>query len=123
LNVLVGPQFSLRSGKFIFDFRLLGGLVKSLSTPEMTVLLEDQTGTTFKQSSSTASAFGWQVGTGTRYPLNDKLSLMLKVDYFSSAGVTVGNENRNNSAGRLVTNQPMSWVNITVGIAVSLNKK
>jgi hypothetical protein len=123
LSILAGPQFSLPHGKFTFDFHLLGGLVKSLSTPEMTVLLEDQTKTTFKQSSSTASAFGWQAGAGMRYRLAGKLSLVFKTDYFNSNGISVRNENRNNSAGRLVTNQPLSWINVTVGVSLSIGGK
>jgi hypothetical protein len=123
LNVMIGPYFSFPINKFTIDVRFMGGLLQSFSTPEMTVLLEDQTDATFKQNSSTASAFEWQVGTGFRYAFSDKMGFVFRADYFSSDGVKVDNENRTNSAGRLVTKQPMSWINTSVGLTFSLNKK
>ncbi len=122
LNVMIGPQYTFPLGKLALDFRVLGGLLKSISTPTMTVQLEDVTETTFTQESSTASAFGWQVGTGIRYPMSDKLGLTFRVDYFSSSGVSIENTNRTNSAGRMVTTQPMSWLNAGLGITYSLGK-
>lgn len=120
LVVLVGPQYSIPFKKLIVDVHVMAGLMKSLSTPSMTVELEDQS--SFTQNSSTASAFGWQAGAGVRYPLKGKWGLLLKTDYFTSNGIAIDNSNRNNSAGRLVTNQPMSWLNITTGVTYSLGK-
>jgi hypothetical protein len=120
LVVLVGPQYSIPFKKLIVDLHVMAGLMKSLSTPSMTVELEDQS--SFTQNSSTASAFGWQAGAGVRYPLKGKWGLLLKTDYFSSNGIAIDNSNRNNSAGRLVTNQPMTWLNITTGVTYSLGK-
>ncbi|AYB34847.1 outer membrane beta-barrel protein [Chryseolinea soli] len=122
LNLMAGPYFSFPVNKFTFDIRLLGGLLKSLSTPEMTVVLEDNTAAPLQQNSSTGSAFGWQVGAGFRYTLTDKLGLMFRADYFNSDGVKIENEHRENRAGRLVTKQPMSWVNTSVGLSFSLGK-
>jgi hypothetical protein len=45
---------------------------------------------------------------------------MFRADYFSSEGVKIENTNRANDAGRLVTKQPMSWINTTLGIFISL---
>jgi len=123
INMMVGPYFSFPISKFTIDFRVMGGLLKSVATPSMIVLLEDQKDTTFKQASSTASSFGWQVGGGFRYALSDKMGLMLKADYFNSDGITIDNQNRKNDAGRLVTKQPMSWMNSSVGISFSLGSK
>lgn len=122
LNVMIGPYFSFPMNKFTIDLRLMGGLLKSFSTPEMTVQLEDNTDSKFTQKSSTASAFGWQVGGGFRYALTDRLGLMVRADYFSSDGIKTDNTNRTNSAGRLVTQQPMSWVNASAGVSFSLVK-
>lgn len=122
LNVMIGPYFSFPMNKFTIDLRLMGGLLKSFSTPEMTVQLEDNTDSKFTQKSSTASAFGWQVGGGFRYSLTDRLGLTLRVDYFASDGIDIENENRTNNAGRLVTKQPMSWVNTSAGVSFSLGK-
>ena len=41
-------------------------------------------------------------------------------DYFSTPGVAISNENRSNTAGRLVTNQQMSWINGSLGLAYKL---
>lgn len=121
LNIMVGPQYTIPlSSKLDFDVRVLAGVVKSFSTPGMTVQLEDNEDSKLIQKSSTGSAFGWQVGGGFRYSLTSKLGLMLKADYFNSDGVKIDNENRANSAGRLVTTQPMSWLNYSLGIAFKL---
>jgi len=119
LTVMAGPQLSLPFNKLTIDIRAMGGLLTSLSSPEITVLLEDQTDATFTQKSSSASAFGWSAGAGLRYALSDKLGLMFRADYFSSEGVKIENTNRANDAGRLVTKQPMLWINTTIGIAYS----
>ncbi len=119
LTFMAGPQLSFPFRTLTIDIRAMGGLLTSLSTPEITVLLEDQTDATFTQKSSTTSAFGWMAGAGLRYALTDKLGLMFRADYISSDGVKIENTNRANNAGRLVTKQPMSWVNTTIGIAYS----
>jgi len=123
LNVLVGPYFSFPCHKFSFDVRLLGGWTKSISTPEISVQLEDDESNVFTQKSSTASAFGWQAGIGLRYALTEKISLSIRGDYFYSSGIKIDNENRNNNAGRLVTNQTLSWINGSVGLAYAFGKK
>jgi len=122
LSFLVGPQLSFPLNKLTIDVRIVGGLLKSISTPTMTVQLEDQVDPTFKQVSSGASAFGWQAGAGLRYALTDKVGLLFRADYLNSTGVKVDNENRNNKAGRWVTKQPMSWLNTSVGLSFSLGK-
>jgi opacity protein-like surface antigen len=122
LNLLVGPCLSLPFNKLTFDFRLLGGLTKSLSTPEISVQLEDDPANVFTQKSSTASAFGWQAGIGLRYSITEKIALSIRGDYFSTGGVKITNENRNNTAGRLVTKQAMSWINASLGLAYVFGK-
>ena len=118
LNFLVGPYFSLPFNKFSLEARALGGLTQSISTPEVSVQLEDNPA--FTQMSSTASAFGWQLGLGIKYSFSEKMALSLMCDYFSTPGVAISNENRNNTAGRLVTNQQMSWINGSLGLAYKL---
>ena len=122
INIMVGPQFSFPANKFTFDVRVLAGVIKSLSTPAITVQLEDNTDTPLRQLSSTAVAFGWQVGGGLRYALSDKLGLLVRADYFNSAGVAIDNQNRFNNAGRLVTTQPLSWLNGSIGLSLNLGK-
>ncbi|HEY8937795.1 MAG TPA: outer membrane beta-barrel protein [Cyclobacteriaceae bacterium] len=123
VNVMLGPQFSFPINKLTVDVRALAGIIQSLSTPEMTVQLEDNTSTLLKQKSSTATASGWQVGAGLRYALTDKLGLMFRADYFNSDGIKIKNENRSNNAGRMVTKQPMSWMNASVGLVFLLESE
>ncbi len=46
---MIGPYFSFPVNKFTIDVRVMGGLLKSFSTPSMTVLLEDQTDATLRK--------------------------------------------------------------------------
>ena len=119
LTILIGPRLAIPiNEKLSLDINANAGLLKSLSTPEISVELEDVS--QFKQASSKTSAFGWQAGAGLNYSLNKKLNLILNAGYFSSAGIKINNENRTNSAGRLVTKQSMSWINTVVGIGYTL---
>jgi opacity protein-like surface antigen len=81
----------------------------------MTVQLEDQSD--FTQASSTGSVFVWQASGGINYNLNDHLGALLEIGYLNAGKLKINNENRNNNAGRLVTDQPMSWLNTSVGLA------
>jgi opacity protein-like surface antigen len=121
LNLFAGPCFSLPVKNFTFEARILGGLTQNLSSPEIYVTLEDNPDG-FTQKSSSHNAFGWQTGLGIHYAFTEKISVMIRGDYFHTNGIKIDNENRNNSAGRLVTNQPMSWINTSVGLAYSFGK-
>jgi hypothetical protein len=123
LNTMLGPYLSLPYKRFNFEVRAMAGILKSFSTPEVDVVLTDASiNYPFSQKSSTASAFGWQTGIGLRYLLTEKFSLTVRGDYFHSNDITIENTNRNNSAGRLVTSQSMSWINGSIGIAYSIGK-
>jgi opacity protein-like surface antigen len=118
-NFLIGPYFSFPMKKFTFDVRVIGGLI-SAETPEFKVELEDQANATFYQNSSKANAFGFQAGAGVRYSIITNLCVKLNVDYFySKPDFKITNENRQNNAGRLITEykQPISGVLLNLGIA------
>lgn len=121
LNVLVGPQYSFLLNKaFILDLRGVVGVIKSFSTPETKVDLEDEPSHTFYQRSSTASAFAYGGGIGLRYSLSKKIGLALRSNYVGSNGIDITNENRNINAGRLVTKQPISEIQTTLGLSFQL---
>ena len=122
INLLIGPYFSFPFHKITIDLRAMGGLIKSTSTPEISVQLEDDPTNVFIQKSSTAFAIGGQLGLGCRYALSDKIALSLRGDCFHTGGIKVKNENRSNNAGRLVTKQEMTWINASLGIAYSFGK-
>lgn len=79
-----------------------------ISTPEISVQLEDHLSNVFTQKSSTVSALGGQLVIGFRYAFTDQLALSLRGDCFRKAEIRITNENRNNNSGRLVTKQEMT---------------
>lgn len=118
-NFLVGPYFSFPVNKFTFDIRVTGGVVFA-KTPEFKVDLEDQTAATFYQKSSSATAFGFQLGAGVRYSVLENLCVKLNADfYYSNPDFKITNENRVVNAGRLITryHQPITGVYVNLGIA------
>ena len=122
-NFLIGPYFSFPMKKLSIDLRVVGGLVNA-STPEFTTYLEDQTGVTFSQKSSTANTFGFQAGAGVRYSIIKYLCVKLNADYFySNPDFKITNENRVINTGRLITEykQPISGVCLNFGIAYQFN--
>ena len=121
-SVLIGPYFSLPFSKITLDIRAMAGLMKSISTPEISVQMEDDPTNVFTQKSSTASALGTQLGIGFRYKLTNKFSLSFREDFFHSGGLKITNENRSNNAGRLVIKQEMSWINTSFGIVYNMIK-
>ena len=118
LNVLVGPQYSFVFSKLTLDLRLEAGLIKSFSTPELKIVLENPAdpAQTFYQRSSTASAFAYGASAGLRYSLGKNWGLNLKGNYIASDGFKITNENRRVNAGRLVVKQPVSEIQTTLGL-------
>ena len=98
------------------------GLVKSLSTPEYTVQLEDNSALLLMQKSSHKTAFGYQLGAALRYAFTDRVGLVLRSDYLYSDGVKIDNQNRNNNAGRLVTKQPIAALNSSIGLTFAFGE-
>lgn len=122
LNVLAGPQYTFVFNKLSIDLRAEAGLIKSFSTPELKIVLEDPSdpAQTFYQRSSTASAFAYGGSAGLRYSLTKCLGLNLKGAYIGSEGFKIDNENRRINAGRLVTKQPVSIIQTTLGLTFQL---
>ncbi|GLU53981.1 outer membrane beta-barrel protein [Dyadobacter frigoris] len=120
LNALAGPQYSFVFNKVILDVRAMAGVIKSLSTPETRVDLEDDPTHTFYQRSSKSASFAYGAGLGLRYYISKKLGVVLRGNYINSDGIKITNENRNINAGRLVTKQPISLIQTTLGLTLSL---
>jgi outer membrane protein W len=119
INFLIGPYFSFPVKKFTFDIRVLGGLANA-KTPEITIYLEDQKDVTIVQKSASANAFSFQGGFGIRYSIVKNLCLKINADYFfSNPDFKITNENRVNSAGRLINEykQAINGILINFGIA------
>jgi hypothetical protein len=123
INLLIGPQYSFKiTEKFAFDVRASAGFLKSISTPYLTTYLTgvpSQTAT-FYQQSSTALAFGYGGGLGLRYQFSDSFGLSLRSNYVNSSGYNITNLGRQVAVGRLVTKQPVSLIQTTLGINLTL---
>ncbi|WP_216351058.1 hypothetical protein, partial [Mucilaginibacter polytrichastri] len=121
LNVLVGPQYTFVFNKLYVDLRANAGIIKSFSTPEIDVVLtDDDKDYPFTQHSSTATAFAYGGSVGLRYSLTKCIGLALKENYITSDGIKIDNDNRNNTAGRFVTKQPISELQTTLGLTFTL---
>jgi hypothetical protein len=122
LTALVGPTFMFGSDKIKFEVRGLAGLNQMLGTPELTVQLEDDPANTFTQKSSHSTTFGYSAGIGLHYALGEKLGLVARSDFMGSSPITIKNENRNNSVGRLSEKQPVTAFTATLGLAFTLGQ-
>jgi len=123
VNLMGGPQYSFNYGKFILDLRADAGVVKSMSTPELTVYVSttNNTSTTITQNSSKGSAFGYGGNAGLRWQFAEGWDIGLRFNYVKSDGVkisTTGDISALGGTGRLVPKQPISELQSTFGIGV-----
>jgi hypothetical protein len=118
VNVLIGPQYSFPFGNFIVDIRASAGFKKVFATPETSILLSgvtDQTAT-FYQRSASSIVFAYGGNLALRYKLSDGIFLTLRGAYVATSGPTITNQDRTTDIGRLVTKQPMSDFQTTLGL-------
>jgi hypothetical protein len=120
LTALVGPTFMFGGDKLKVEVRGLAGINQMLGTPELTVQLEDDPTNTFTQKSSHSTTFGYSAGVGVHYALTDKLGLVARSDFMGSSPITLKNDNRNNTTGRLSEKQAVTGFTATLGLAFTL---
>lgn len=127
-NFLPGLYFNYPlQKKLSLTARALVGLSHA-TTPQYLVDVEDGgiDDGTFEQKSASKSAFAFNVGVGLSYRVFSALAINLRADYFySKPDFTIENTQRQNAAGRYITeyNQPLAGVNVTLGVAWILSKK
>jgi hypothetical protein len=124
LNVLLGPQYSFEFHQFILDLRASAGIIKVFSTPDITTSLvgvPTQTAS-FEQKSASTTIMGYGGNVGLRWKFSDNWCLGIKGAYVGSQGYTVTNSGHTTetTVGRLVTKQPVSEIQTTIGLTVSL---
>ncbi|MDB5025007.1 MAG: hypothetical protein JWP78_2762 [Mucilaginibacter sp.] len=121
-SALLGPQYSFTYGKFIIDLRASAGILKVSSTPSTQILLSGITNqtTTFSQQSASATVFGYGGNLGIRFKLSDNVFLHFRGAYVSSQGPAITNDNRSTDIGRIVTRQPITSIQTTLGLSFSL---
>ncbi|SHN27700.1 outer membrane beta-barrel protein [Mucilaginibacter sp. OK098] len=122
LNFMGGPQYSFTYGKFILDLRVDAGLIKSSSTPQLTIYVsKNNTSQTITQNSSTGSAFAYGGKAGLRWAFADGWDIGVRFNYVKSDGIkisTTGDVSALGNTGRIVTKQPISEIQSTFGIGV-----
>ncbi|MDP9079221.1 MAG: outer membrane beta-barrel protein [Bacteroidota bacterium] len=123
MNYMLGPQYSFTFSKFIVDVRADAGILKSSSTPELTIYISGQNSSsqTITQASSKASAFAYGGQAALRWEFADGWDLGLRLNYVNSSGLkisTTGDTSALGTTGRLVTKLPISEIQATFGIGV-----
>jgi opacity protein-like surface antigen len=127
-NFLPGLYFKFPAGKKLsVTGRALAGITYA-STPQYSVDVEDGgvDDGTFYQKSANKTSFAFAAGAGLSYPLMKCFAINLHGDYFySKPDFTIENSARENAAGRLVTNynEPLSGINVSLGVALLFGKK
>jgi hypothetical protein len=116
-NLMAGPQYSFLIKKFTIDLRASAGILKSLSTPDISVLFNS---TSLEQKSSTGLAFAYGGSAGLRWSFSDNWDLGLRANYVDTQGINISNTGHTDNTGRIVTHQPISELLTTLGITLHL---
>jgi len=122
INLLAGPQYSFVINKFIIDLRASAGVIKSISTPNVSVVFDDSDGITLTQLNSTGLAFAYGGNVGLRYSFSENWDIGLRANYVnSSSGINISNTGHpDDTTGRNVLKQPISELQTTLGITLHL---
>lgn len=123
LNFLLGPQYSFTYKKFILDFRADAGIMKSTSTPEITIFVSNKNNTsqTIVQHSSKSAVLAYGGAAALRWEFADGWDIGLHFNYVKSDGIKISNTGDISALqgrGRLVTKQPIAVLQSSFGIGV-----
>jgi hypothetical protein len=122
LSFLVGPSYRFIKTKNIFvDARILIGYVNT-HLAGFQIFYESYLSNALTQNPASAGAFGFQAGLTAGYQFNNQWAVQVNGDYFSSKpSIPISYENFIVNSGRKLTayNQPISGINVTVGVAYS----
>lgn len=118
INILLGPQYSFTYGKFILDLRASAGIMKFYSTPLTDISLIGVTDQTkdFYQRGASPTVFGYSGNASLRYKLSDNVFLTLRGSYVNSQGPKITTDGRTTDIGRIVTRQPITVLQTTLGL-------
>lgn len=118
LNILLGPQYTVKWHAFNFDFRGSIGAIKSFATPQISVDIqgvEAQSGE-FIQHSSSKFAFAYGGSAAIRLNTGAGWGLFVKGNYVNSAGPKITYTGRTLVLGRTVTNQAITEGQLSIGL-------
>jgi Outer membrane protein beta-barrel domain len=123
VSFLIGPTYRFNPGNnFFIDARALVGYVSS-HLAGFQIFYEDYTTNSMTQNPSSAGAFGFQGGLGFGYTISKQWTVQVNGDYFTSKpDFKITYDNFVVNSGRKLTNynQPISGINVTVGVSYSI---
>jgi len=118
INIMAGPQYSFGYKKFTLDLRAQAGILKSTSTPEVTVEFDTATSADETQLDSKSAKFAYGGLAGLRYSFSDSWDVGIRATYIKCSGIEIENTNTTDYSGRYVTKLPVSALNTTLGITL-----
>ncbi|BAU55100.1 outer membrane beta-barrel protein [Mucilaginibacter gotjawali] len=121
LNLMAGPQYSFLYKNFTLDLRADAGLIKSSSTPSIIIVFNNSSnsGSTYNQLSSGATAFAYGGSAGLRYALSDSWDVGIRTNYVTSSGLKIENTGGDTgTVGRFQTKLPISEIQTTIGMTL-----
>ena len=120
VTLMAGPQYSFLYKKFTLDLRAQAGILKSYSTPVITVVFDNSTNSsqTLTQNSSKGSDFAIGGLAGLRYNFADSWDVGVRETYIKCSGIAISNTNNIGETGRFVQTQPISALQTTLSITL-----
>jgi opacity protein-like surface antigen len=120
INLMAGPQYAFLFKKFTLELRADAGVIKSISTPSLTIVFDyspdaDQN---FYQLNSGAISFAYGGSAGLRYSLSDSWDVGIKFNYIESSGLKIENSGNPGTIGRFQTNMPINLFQSTLGMTL-----
>ena len=124
INIMVGPQGTVRAGNFNIDLRALGGVSFVFQPQSLFQVYDDEGGSLFSRTRSdkAKAGFGYTLGAGIRYEFENNYIIRFAVDY---TGTKVSYEtideitNDNGDIETSTKRTDYSLSNIQIGIGVA----
>jgi hypothetical protein len=120
LVLMLGPTYTFLFKKFSVDLRAQAGIIKSFTTPALTIVFDYSTnsGQTYYQISSGAVDFAYGGSAGLRYTLSDSWDVGIKLNYVASPGLKINNSTTDPGIGRYQTNMPVNLLQTDLAITL-----
>jgi hypothetical protein len=118
ISLLAGPQYSFVHKKFTLDLRADAGVLKSFSTPSLTIVFDysPNDGQSYYQLSSGSLAFAYGASAGLRYSFSDAWDVGFKINYVNTNGLKIENSGNPDDTGRFQTTLPVNVLQASLGI-------
>jgi len=124
INIMLGPQGTIRAGNFNIDVRALGGVSFVFQPQSLFQVYDAENGTNFSRTRSdkAKAGFGYTLGAGIRYEFKNNYIVRLSADYTGTKVSYETIDEITNDNGDIVTSTKRtdySLSNIQIGIGVA----